>query len=139
EAEAVGLDEERRQTLFRVYDRVVRRGAHDERLRDDIGRVVVDMCLKHASGDWGRDVKRAAFDLLELISKWQGHLLDDRAETLISLLLEGITNRPAQISPLAPANDAMRMLEAMQETTLRNARIRDIRETIGGVARRRPR
>jgi hypothetical protein len=139
EADAGGLDEERRQVLFRVYDRVVRRRAHDERLRDDIGLVVVDMSLKHTSGDWGPDVKRAAFDLLELISRWESRLLDDRAETLISLLLEAITNRPPRTSPIVPANDALRMLEAMHETTLRNARIREIRETIGGVARRRPR
>jgi hypothetical protein len=138
EAEAGKLGEERRQVLFHVYDRVVR-GTHDERLPDDVGRVVVDVCLKHTSGDWGQDVKRAAFDLLELISKWQGHLLDDRAEILISLLLEAITDMPPQLSPLVPANDAIRMLEAMQETTLRNARVRDIRETIGAVARRRPR
>ena len=43
------------------------------------------------------------------------------------------------MSPLVPGNDAMRMLEAMNETMLRNAHIRDIRETIGAVSRRRPR
>jgi hypothetical protein len=139
ESAAAGVDEERRETLFRIYDGIIRGGSHDEGLRDDVGRVVVEMCLKHASGDWGGDVKRAAFDLLELISHWQGHLLDDRADTLISLLLDAVTKRPPQMSPLVPGNDAMRMLEAMNETMLRNAHIRDIRETIGAVSRRRPR
>jgi hypothetical protein len=105
----------------------------------ETGAVVLEACLKHATGDWGEETRRAAYDLLELISKWQGHILDGKPEALFSLLLEAISIKTPDTPPLERANDPMWFLENMNATITRSSRIRDIRETIGNLAARRPR
>jgi hypothetical protein len=139
EAGAAALDDHLRHELFHAYDSVIRRAQLGERVPDDVGAVVVEMCLKHASGDWGDETQRAAYDLLELTAKWQGHLLDEHPEALLSLLLDAISKKPSQTPPPERANDPMWFLENMSSSMTRNARIRDIRGALGGVASRRPR
>ena len=137
EAGAEGLNDEQRHELFGAYDSVVRE-SHATLIPAETGRIVVEACLKHTQGDWGDETRRAAYDLLELISKWQGHLLDGHAEALLSLLLEAISDKFPETPPPESSSNPMWVLEMSHEST-RTARIRYVRETIGGVAARRPR
>ena len=120
EAGAQILTDEQRYELFHAYgQRLLARSAITERapVPAEIGAVVVDACLKHTKGDWGEETRRAAFDLLELISKWQGHLLDDQPDALFSLLLEAISSKTPDAPP--PTNDPMWFLENMSGTFTR--------------------
>jgi hypothetical protein len=139
ETGAQGLTDEQRYDLFHAYDSVIRHHRSEGPVSAATGAVVLEACLKHTKGDWGEETRRAAYDLLELISKWQGHLLDDQPEALFSLLLEAISSKTPEAPPLERANAPMWFLENMSSTFTRNARIRDIRETIGNLAVRRPR
>jgi hypothetical protein len=138
EASVEALTDHQRHDLFGAYDSVIRDG-HAASVPAETGRIVVEACLKHTQGDWGDEARRAAYDLLELISKWQGHLLDGHAEALLSLLLDAISNKSPETPAAERANDPMWFLEKMSSDSTRSARIRDVRETIGGVAVRRPR
>lgn len=140
ESGAGNLNDNQRYKLFQAYDSVVRhQGRSPEPAPTEVGSIVVEAALKHTSGDWGDEVLRAAYDLIELTSKWQGHLLDDRVEALFALLLTAISERPPDAPPLELADVTIWALENMSAKTMRRRRIRDLREAIGGIALRKPR
>ncbi len=102
---------------------MIRHDRTGEKVRSKVGEVVLEACLKRARGDWGADTQRAAYNLIELISKWQGHILDEHPEALIGLLLEAISINLPDLPPPERANDPVWFFENVSETTMRNARL----------------